>query len=43
MENKIKDAKALALSKNKAGDKRGALLAMKQMKMYEQEVTKLDG
>ncbi len=43
MENKIKDAKATALAKNKAGDKRGALLAMKQMKMYEGEVTKLDG
>lgn len=43
MENKIKDAKATALAKNKAGDKRGALLAMKQMKMYEGEVQKLDG
>ena len=43
MENKIKDSKAAALAKKKAGDTRGALLAMKQMKMYEQEITKLDG
>ncbi len=43
MENKIKDAKATALAKKKAGDQRGAILAMKQMKMYEGEVTKLDG
>ena len=43
MENKIKDAKATALAKNKAGDKRGALMALKQSKMYEGELTKLDG
>ena len=43
MENKIKDSKSAALAKKKAGDTRGALLAMKQMKMYEQEITKLDG
>ena len=41
--NKVKDAKALALQKNKAGDKRGALLALKQSKMYEGELSKLDG
>ena len=42
-ENKIKDAKADALAKKKAGNQRGAILAMKQMKMYEGELTKLDG
>ena len=43
MENKIKDAKAMALAKKKAGDQRGAVMALKQMKMYEAELTKLDG
>ena len=42
-ENKIKDAKADALAKKKAGNQRGAILAMKQMKMFEGELTKLDG
>ena len=42
-ENKIQDAKADALAKKKAGNQRGAILAMKQMKMYEGELTKLDG
>ena len=43
MENKIKDAKAQALAKKKAGDQRGAVMALKAMKMYEGELTKLDG
>ena len=43
MENKIKDAKAQALAKKKAGDQRGAVMALKQMKMFEGELTKLDG
>lgn len=43
VDNKIKDAKATALAKKKAGDQRGALMAMKQMKMYEGEITKLEG
>ena len=43
MENQIKDAKATALAKKKAGDIRGATLALKKMKMYEGEITKLDG
>lgn len=43
VDNKIKDAKATALAKKKAGDSRGALMAMKQMKMYEGEITKLEG
>ena len=43
METKIKDAKANALAKKKAGDQRGAMMALKQMKMYEGELTKLDG
>ena len=42
-ENKVKDAKAAALAKKKAGDQRGAVLALKQMKMYEGELSKLDG
>ena len=40
---RIKDAKATALTKKKAGDQRGAVMALKQMKMYEGELTKLDG
>ena len=43
MENKIKDAKSTALTRKKAGDQRGAVMALKQMKMYEGELTKLDG
>ena len=43
MENKIKDAKTTALAKKKAGDQRGAVMALKSMKMYEGELTKLDG
>ena len=43
MENKIKDAKASAVTKKRAGDQRGAIMAMKNMKMYEGELTKLDG
>ena len=42
-ENKIKDAKATALTKKKAGDQRGAIMAMKNLKMFEGELTKLDG
>jgi len=33
LENKVSDLKATAIAKNKAGDKRGALMAMKNMKM----------
>ena len=43
MENKIRDSKAQALAKKKAGDQRGAVMALKQMKMFEGELTKLDG
>ena len=42
-EQRIKDAKATALAKKKAGDQRGAVMALKQMKMFEGELTKLDG
>ena len=42
-EQRIKDAKATALTKKKAGDQRGAVMALKQMKMFEGELTKLDG
>ena len=43
MENKIKDSKATAVTKKRAGDQRGAIMALKNMKMYEGELTKLDG
>ena len=43
MENKIKDSKATAVTKKKGGDQRGAIMALKNMKMYEGELTKLDG
>mmetsp|Transcript_16037 Transcript_16037/g.20296 ORF Transcript_16037/g.20296 Transcript_16037/m.20296 type:complete len:182 (-) Transcript_16037:148-693(-) len=43
MGNKVTDSKATALAKKKAGDIRGATLALKQMKMYEGEITKLHG
>ena len=42
-ETRIKDAKATALAKKKAGDQRGAMMALRQMKMFEGELTKLDG
>ena len=37
------DLKKEALEKNKAGDKRAALMAIKKMKMSEKELQKLDG
>lgn len=43
MNNKVNDAKQTALAKKKAGDIRGATMAMKNMKMFEGEVTKLYG
>ena len=43
VENRRDDLKKEALTKNKAGDKRGALMAMKKMKMSEKELHKLDG
>jgi len=43
VENKIKDLKQEALAKRKAKDERGALMALKKMKMQEKEVQKLDG
>lgn len=43
LENRTADLKNEAVTKNKAGDKRGALLAMKNMKMQEKELAKLDG
>ena len=43
MEAKKYDLKAQAIAKKKAGDTRGALLSMKQMKMQEKELAKLDG
>ena len=43
LDNKSKELKATALAKKKAGDQRGALLALKQSKMQEKELAKLDG
>lgn len=43
VENKIKDLKTEALTRRKAKDERGALMALKKMKMQEKEVQKLDG
>ena len=38
VENRRDELKAEALQKNKTGDKRGALMAMKKMKMSEKEL-----
>ena len=43
MDHKRKDQKAQAIAKKRAHDIRGALHAMKKMKMYKQEVHKLEG
>ena len=43
LEARVKDAKAQALAKRKAKDERGALNCIRQMKMYEKELQKLDG
>ena len=43
VENKSAEMKKVALARKKAGDQRGALQALKQSKMYEKELAKLDG
>ena len=43
LENRTKDLKQEALAKRKAKDERGALMALKKMKMFEKELQKLDG
>ena len=43
LENRVKEAKTTAIAKRKAKDERGALNALRSMKMYEQELKKLDG
>ena len=43
LEKKTQDLKTTAVQKKKAGDTRGALLALKQSKMQEKELAKLDG
>ena len=43
LENKVKDLKLMAVQKKKAKDNRGALHALKQAKMYEKELAKVDG
>ena len=39
----MNDLKKSALEKKKAGNTKGALMDMKQMKMREKEIAKLDG
>ena len=43
LENRTGDLKKEALAKRKAKDERGALMALKKMKMFEKELQKLDG
>ena len=43
IETRAKESKVIALSKRKAKDERGALNALRQMKMFEKELQKLDG
>ena len=43
LENRTKALKQEALQKRKAKDERGALMALKKMKMLEKELQKLDG
>ena len=43
LDNQVTSLKNDAIAKKKAGDTRGALLKMKQMKMKEKEAAKLDG
>jgi chromosome segregation ATPase len=43
LEVRINDLKKEALAAKKAGNQRGALLKMKQIKQYQGELVKLDG
>ena len=43
LETRISDLKKEALAKKKAGDQRGALLKMKQIKTCQNDILKLDG
>ena len=43
LEQRQADLKKDALAKRKAKDERGALMALKKMKMFEKEVMKLEG
>ena len=43
LETRITDLKKEALAKKKAGDQRGALLKMKQIKTCQNDILKLDG
>ena len=43
LENRTTALKQEALAKRKAKDERGALMALKKMKMFEKELQKLDG
>ena len=43
LENRVNDLKKEALAQKKAGNQRGALLKMKQIKSCQNEILKLDG
>jgi charged multivesicular body protein 4 len=43
MMSKVNFEKKEAITKSKSGDKRGAIFAMKKIKMYEEEMTKIQG
>ena len=43
LETRVNDAKKEALAMKKAGNTRGAMLKMKQIKQYQGELVKLDG
>lgn len=43
LEKKVENERKLAVTKNKAGDKKSALLHLKRKKMHEAEIEKIDG
>ena len=43
VENEMNQQKQIAVQENKKKNQRGALAALRKSKMYEKELTKLDG
>lgn len=43
LENDVSAHKKLAVEKKKAGDSRGAVIALRKSKMYDKELAKLEG
>ena len=43
LENDSNSYKKMAIEKKKAGDSRGAVIALRKSKMYEKELAKLEG